>query len=191
MSDITLQKQLAEKLRISENMKRGILQSSLDAIFTIDNNDIITNYNPSTLSTFGYRHQEIQGKKWIDLFIPERFRDNYQLIPSKYIENYKNLELNKRFELIGYRKNEEFAIEISITPISIVGLSFFSVLIRNISERKKAEALLLKGQQAAEHANTVKSQFLAMMGHEIRTPLNAILGMQELLTHTPLDNTQT
>ena len=191
MSDITLQKQLAEKLRISENMKRGILQSSLDAIFTIDNNDIITNYNPSTLSTFGYTHQEIQGKKWIDLFIPERFRDNYQLIPSKYIENYKNLELNKRFELIGYRKNEEFAIEISITPISIVGLNFFSVLIRNISERKKAEALLLKGQQAAEHANTVKSQFLAMMSHEIRTPLNAILGMQELLTHTRLDNTQT
>lgn len=125
MSDITLQKQLAEKLRISENMKRGILQSSLDAIFTIDNNDLITNYNPSTLSTFDYTHQEIQGKKWIDLFIPERFRDNYQLILSKYIENYENLELNKRFELIGYRKNEEFAIEISITPISIVGLSFF------------------------------------------------------------------
>ncbi|MBF0308888.1 MAG: response regulator [Magnetococcales bacterium] len=72
---------------------------------------------------------------------------------------------------------------------------------RNVRERthalSEANALLREQQEvlhiakaAAESANSAKSQFLASMSHEIRTPLNTVLGMNQLLQETPLNDEQ-
>ena len=54
-------------------------------------------------------------------------------------------------------------------------------VITDISERKAAEARLLKARAEAEQAATAKAEFLATMSHELRTPLNGVIGMAELL----------
>lgn len=54
-------------------------------------------------------------------------------------------------------------------------------VIQDITERKEAEAILLKALDSAERAAVAKSDFLARMSHELRTPLNAVLGYSEMI----------
>lgn len=67
----------------------------------------------------------------------------------------------------------------------------------NVDQRKRAEEEIRKTSRSleqaitrADRANSAKSEFLANMSHEIRTPLNGVLGMLDLLNHTPLSSEQ-
>ena len=74
--------------------------------------------------------------------------------------------------------------------ILIVSVFWIRRLMKEISVRKKIQEDLKKAKEEAEHANQIKSLFLARMSHEIRTPLNAITGMSYLMRKTDVTSTQ-
>ena len=71
--------------------------------------------------------------------------------------------------------------EVRVVPC---GKNDVLVMVRDICDRKQAEAELRQATKAAQMANKAKSQFLSNMSHELRTPLNVILGFAQLMTRS-------
>ncbi|MBL8688646.1 MAG: PAS-domain containing protein [Rhodospirillaceae bacterium] len=74
--------------------------------------------------------------------------------------------------------------------IAFGGNEYICTFMRDITQRKKAQADLERAKEAAEEATKAKSSFLAMMSHEIRTPMNGVMSMAEMLDQTELTEDQ-
>jgi signal transduction histidine kinase len=69
-------------------------------------------------------------------------------------------------------------------------LANFMALVLEAARRRESEDALAVAKTAAEDATKAKAEFLANMSHEIRTPMNGVIGMTDILAHTPLSETQ-
>ena len=96
-----------------------------------------------------------------------------------------------RVELTAWRKNgEEFEVELNMTYVERNDDAIYMAYIRDISDRKVAEKILIEARDRAERTDKAKSQFLAVMSHEMRTPLAGIIGVMDLLKTTKLSKKQ-
>jgi cell cycle sensor histidine kinase DivJ len=76
-------------------------------------------------------------------------------------------------------------VEVRFSPMAnpaIAGRHEVTALLRDVTERKDAEAAMAEATRSAEEASQAKSRFLAIIGHELRTPLNAVVGFSEMMT---------
>ncbi|SAL27737.1 PAS domain S-box protein [Caballeronia humi] len=179
--DISERKLAEAARRESEARLRGILDASMDCIISIDRDGCIIEFNPASERTFGYRREDVIGRELAGLVIPPELRDAHRQGLKRYLATGEGPLLGKRIEVPALRADgTEFPVEISVTPVS-GGASFVTATVRDITERKRAQAELRAAKDAAEAANRAKSEFLANMSHELRTPLNSVLGYAQLL----------
>jgi PAS domain S-box-containing protein len=184
--DITERIRTETALRESEALKGAILESALDAVLTIDEHSVVTEFNPAAEQIFGYTREEAIGETITDLIIPHEYREAHRAGLKRYLTTGESSILRQRIEVTARRKSGEvFPLELAITPIPLAsGRPLFTAFLRDITERRQAEEALLEAKQLAEDSARAKEQFLANMSHEIRTPMNAVLGMTHLLMGT-------
>lgn len=180
--DITERKRAERELRDSEARLSGILRISPEAIIVTDGAQRITLFNEGAERIFGYAAAEVTGKS-IEMLIPPEARKGH----GEHVRKFKESPDTSRFmsarqEIGALAKGDVvFPAEASISKLELQGETVFTVLLHDITERKKARQLLLAAKDEAESANRAKSEFLANMSHELRTPLNAILGFSEII----------
>lgn len=169
-----------QETREQLNRFRGILEAAPDSMIIVGNDGRIVLVNAQTEILFGYKREELLGKR-IETLIPDRFRGSHPSHRKEYFGAPKSRPMGAGLDLYALRKDgTEFPAEISLSPTETAEGLFVTAAIRDITERKRQ---LEEDNRRMQEANRLKSEFLANMSHELRTPLNAIIGFSELMVN--------
>jgi PAS domain S-box-containing protein len=139
----------AEKaLTASESRKDAILKTALDCVITIDHEGNIIDFNPAAEQTFGYASENVVGKKMADLIIPISLRPDHEHGFARYLTTGCSSMLGKRIEVTAMRADgSEIPVELTITAIGELPHPTFTAFIRDLTERRRAEAELKQSEE--------------------------------------------
>jgi len=134
-------KQAEESLRESEERFRALAQTANDAIITTNRDGMISFWNKSAESIFGYSEAEVIGKP-LTFLMPERYRHLHEEILKSifFFTEPVIRHTGSTHELYGLTKNgSEFPIDLSIAAWDTRKGKFYTVIIRDITKRKHME----------------------------------------------------
>jgi PAS domain S-box-containing protein len=162
-ADIAEIREKENQLKDEEARHRTLLNSSLDAIITVNASGIIQSVNPATERIFGYRPEELLGHN-VRLLMPEPHRS----LHDRYLENYLKTGRAKMIgaarEVSALRKDGTvFPIDLTVTEVKLPQGSLFKGIVRDISKRREAEELaartLAELKKSQENLLTLLNQF--------------------------------
>jgi signal transduction histidine kinase/DNA-binding LytR/AlgR family response regulator len=159
---VIAQARVERKLLESEQRLASIVGTTLDAIAMCDEESRILLFNRSAEAMFECVAQAASQRRLVD-FIPE----------------LKLTAIAQQVEAVGDR-GRRTPIEVSVSDFAIQGKRFFTVIARDISERRRTEEQL-------READRRKDEFLGMLAHELRNPVAAIMNASEVLARTASD----
>ncbi|MBA3775742.1 MAG: EAL domain-containing protein, partial [Betaproteobacteria bacterium] len=164
--DISNRIRAAEQLKESEEKYRLLWETTTDAVVLLGADNRILYANPAVNDVFGYTPEDLQGSD-LAVLQPERLRLAHRQGVKRYLETGAKKLTRRAVEVPGlHRDGHEFPVEIAFSQITMGGKPIFAGFMRDISERKKAEA--------------------AMRHHAVQQGLIAKFG-QQALASTDLD----
>jgi PAS domain S-box-containing protein len=205
--DISERKQAEQKFR-------SVTESAIDAIISADHVGEIVSWNRAATSILGYSEEEAVGQR-LELIIPERFHEAHRNGMARFTATGEGHVIGTTVELSARTKSgDEVPIELSLSTWTVREERYYTGIIRDIGERKRAEEALRRSEQALRerkeelkkknedleetlnrlnrmHNQLIMQEKMASLGklsagmaHELNNPLR--LGEQKL-DHTQLE----
>ncbi len=155
--DVTERRKAERELRENEARKTAILETSLDAIVSINHRGEIVEFNPAAERIFGYEKANVLGQPMAELIIPPAYREAHHQGFACYLATGVGPVLNQRLELSALRSDgSEFPLELTVTRIPVEGPPLFTAYLRDITEaRRVAEQLREQERQFRTLAESI------------------------------------
>jgi PAS domain S-box-containing protein len=190
-TDITAQKALEAEIDAQRRLLQNVMDTLGEGVYTLDLEGRCTYLNPEAERLLGWSADELRGRVLCELLCPDTADPSAREGQAVLRSTARGETFRSDSGRFRRKDGSSFPVSMVAAPLSD-GRQQVGVVaaFQDISERKRAEASLLRAKEAAESSNKAKSEFLAVMSHEIRTPMNGIIGMTELALDTPLSARQ-
>jgi len=153
-------------LRESEEKYRGLYNSSIDGIIYIDMKNRIQEANPSFLDMISYTSQELKDKKITDL------------IPPKWHDMIHDITTN---QILTRGRTDEYEHEIIDKYGNCISVSICSWLIRDTKEQPVGIWSIIRDISERKRAEQLKADVERMVRHDLKTPLSGVIGLSQQL----------
>jgi PAS domain S-box-containing protein len=171
--------ELSSDLERSEELYKSLLENASDAIFVMDNNEVVTLVNKMAEEFFGYSVKEVAGLPLTRLLL------------LLGVENIPHIHSIFRLALAGTPQEEEFHF-ISKGGVHLIGLvhvksvksgesTLVQAIVRDVTRERHILANLEKSAADLARLNSMKDSFIGLASHELKTPLTVIMGYSELI----------
>jgi len=166
-----IQKAEAEMaLKESEEQIQAIFRAAPDAVIVINENGEIVQWNLQSEILFGWTAEEVTGKLFSDMVLPEQYRLAHQNALYRFVKTGESSILNKSFEIKALKKdNTEFHAALSISPTMLKDSYLFIGFIRDITERKKMENQLKRFNEDLQEQVKIRTDEIRESEEKYRT----------------------
>ena len=178
-----LEELVAEHARRLDRHQRlqGILLETVDeAIVAIDEDGTIRTFNRAAQEIFGYRPEEVIGRN-VACLVDEDHAPHHDAYIRRYLESGEARLIGKGLVEVTARTRDGRRVPVELTLAEAEGEDgrLFVAAMRDISERKRQEALMAQHVAALEKANQELTQFAYVASHDLKAPLRAISNLAE------------
>ena len=188
--DMSERKESNRAIREYATFIESLFEHLPNMVFVKDAKDLrFVRFNKAGEELLGYSRADLLGKNDHDFF-PKPEADFFtskdrETLRDGLLVDIPDEPIQTKFKGTRILHTKKIPIyDATGSPQYLLGIS------EDITERKEAEAAVMRARLAAEEASNAKSEFLANMSHEMRTPLTAIIGISDYLLHGDLTHEQ-